>query len=213
VAVQLPTNVQAILTGQHEGSLDTATRSADRIYEAASQPMLASAAPNPDSTHSYRELRTSPARRLHSATSRTTFAPASKTLAPAPGTRAPAYTLNGTDRGNNFNPPAARTPAIPPSATPPQPPTTITRSGDHIHFPAHFNLRATISAGGGGGDLGTTHSPTDHQTPSFGHSHTDGQTPPRITTSHINLNRYCLLFNTTCFKHINILNPFKTTYT
>jgi hypothetical protein len=52
----------------------------------------------------------------------------------------PAYTLNGTDRGSNFNPPAAKSPAAAPSATPPQPSTRTTRSGRHIHFPARFNV-------------------------------------------------------------------------
>jgi hypothetical protein len=46
VAVGLPTNEQAILTSQPKGSLNAA----DRIYEVAPQPPLASVASNPDST-------------------------------------------------------------------------------------------------------------------------------------------------------------------
>jgi hypothetical protein len=52
----------------------------------------------------------------------------------------PAYILNETNRGNNPNPPAIATPAIAPPTTPPQPPTKITRSTHHIHFPSRFNI-------------------------------------------------------------------------
>jgi hypothetical protein len=52
----------------------------------------------------------------------------------------PAYTLNGTDPGNNFNPPVSTPPAAAPSATPPEPFTRTTRSGRHIHFPARFDI-------------------------------------------------------------------------
>jgi cleavage and polyadenylation specificity factor subunit 1 len=52
----------------------------------------------------------------------------------------PAYTLNGTDRGSNFNPPVSTSPAAAPSATPPQPSTRTTHSGRHIHFPAPLNI-------------------------------------------------------------------------
>jgi hypothetical protein len=51
-----------------------------------------------------------------------------------------AYTLNGTNGKTNFTPPATITPTIPPPATPQQPPTKTTRSGCHIHFPAHFYI-------------------------------------------------------------------------
>jgi hypothetical protein len=47
---RLPPNMQAILAGQHEGSLDATARSTDRISEVASQPGLASVGPPPDST-------------------------------------------------------------------------------------------------------------------------------------------------------------------
>jgi hypothetical protein len=52
--------------------------------------------------------------------------------------------LSEADRGNNFNPPAAATPTIAPPAT--SPPST-TRSGRQFHFPARFNIWATISVG------------------------------------------------------------------
>jgi hypothetical protein len=52
----------------------------------------------------------------------------------------PAYILNGTDRGSNFNPPSATSPAAAPSATPPQPSIKTTCSGHHINFPARFNI-------------------------------------------------------------------------
>jgi hypothetical protein len=70
----------------------------------------------------------------------------------------PAYVLNGTDRGNStFNPPVNATPAVASPAIQPQPSTRPTCSGYHIHFTAHFIIRATISRGGGD-DLGTSHS-------------------------------------------------------
>jgi hypothetical protein len=47
---RLPLNIQAFLAGQHEGSLDAAACSADRISEVAPQPALASVGPSPDST-------------------------------------------------------------------------------------------------------------------------------------------------------------------
>jgi hypothetical protein len=52
----------------------------------------------------------------------------------------PAYIINGTNRGSNFNLPVATSPAAAPSATPPQPSIRTTRSGRHIHFPAHLNI-------------------------------------------------------------------------
>jgi hypothetical protein len=52
----------------------------------------------------------------------------------------PAYILNGTDRGNNFNPPATTTPAAAPPATQPQTSARNARSGRHIHFPARLNI-------------------------------------------------------------------------
>jgi hypothetical protein len=115
----LPANVQAILAGQTEGNLKAAARCADRIYEVAPQPVLASVAPNHNSTALLQGIEDYPARRPHSAPSRTAFVKTSETLGPAPGSRAPAYTLNGTDRGNNLHLPAATAPAIAPPATPP----------------------------------------------------------------------------------------------
>jgi hypothetical protein len=50
VAVRLPTNQRAIFAGQPEGNLNAAARCADRIYEVASQPLLASVAPNAGGT-------------------------------------------------------------------------------------------------------------------------------------------------------------------
>jgi hypothetical protein len=50
VAVRLPTNQQAILAGQPEGNLNAAARCADRIYQVAPQPLLASVAPNAGGT-------------------------------------------------------------------------------------------------------------------------------------------------------------------
>jgi hypothetical protein len=50
VADRLPTNQQAILAGQPEGNLNASARCADRIYEVAPQPLLASVAPNADGT-------------------------------------------------------------------------------------------------------------------------------------------------------------------
>jgi hypothetical protein len=47
---RLPPNIQAILVGQPEGSLDAAACCADRIYDVSSQPALASVGPNLDST-------------------------------------------------------------------------------------------------------------------------------------------------------------------
>jgi hypothetical protein len=44
---RLPPNIQAILTGQPEGSLDSAARCADRNSEVAPQPTLASIGPLP----------------------------------------------------------------------------------------------------------------------------------------------------------------------
>jgi hypothetical protein len=44
---RLPTNVQAILAGQHEDSLDATARSADRILQVASHSALASVGSNP----------------------------------------------------------------------------------------------------------------------------------------------------------------------
>jgi hypothetical protein len=44
---RLPTNVQAILAGQHEDSLDAAARSMDRISQISPQPVLASIGPPP----------------------------------------------------------------------------------------------------------------------------------------------------------------------
>jgi hypothetical protein len=44
---RLPTNVQAILAGQHEDSLDTTARSTDRILQVASHSALASVGSNP----------------------------------------------------------------------------------------------------------------------------------------------------------------------
>jgi hypothetical protein len=63
----------------------------------------------------------------------------------------PAYILNETNCGNYPNPPAIATPAIAPTATPPQPPTKTTCSGRHIHLSNHLH-------GGGGGAVGTSHS-------------------------------------------------------
>jgi hypothetical protein len=57
----------------------------------------------------------------------------------------PTYILNGTDRGNNSNPPVDTTPAVAPPATPPQPTTLTTGAGRHIYFPARFEIWATIS--------------------------------------------------------------------
>jgi cleavage and polyadenylation specificity factor subunit 1 len=51
-----------------------------------------------------------------------------------------AYILNGTDRGNNFNPPAATTAAAAPPATPPQPFPRTTHPGSHIHVPVSLNI-------------------------------------------------------------------------
>jgi hypothetical protein len=42
---RLPTNIQAILAGQHEDSLDAAAGSADRIPQISPQPVLASVGP------------------------------------------------------------------------------------------------------------------------------------------------------------------------
>jgi hypothetical protein len=47
---RLPPNIQAILAGQLECSLDAAARCADRISEVASQPALASVGPPPKNT-------------------------------------------------------------------------------------------------------------------------------------------------------------------
>jgi hypothetical protein len=44
---RLPTDVQAILAGQHEDSLDDAARSAERISQISLQPVLASVGPPP----------------------------------------------------------------------------------------------------------------------------------------------------------------------
>jgi hypothetical protein len=44
---RLPTNIQAILAGQHEDSLDAAARSADQISHISPQPVLASVGPPP----------------------------------------------------------------------------------------------------------------------------------------------------------------------
>jgi hypothetical protein len=44
---RLPTNVQDILAGQHEDSLDAAARSADRILQILPQPVLANVGPLP----------------------------------------------------------------------------------------------------------------------------------------------------------------------
>jgi hypothetical protein len=52
----------------------------------------------------------------------------------------PAYILNGTDRGNNFNPTAAKTPAAAPPVTLSQPSTRTRRSGCHIHFLTRLNI-------------------------------------------------------------------------
>jgi hypothetical protein len=45
---RLPPNVRAILAGHHEGDLNAAAHCADRIIEAAPQPMLESIAPLPE---------------------------------------------------------------------------------------------------------------------------------------------------------------------
>jgi hypothetical protein len=47
---RLPPNIQAILAGHHEGSLDAAAHRADRISEATPQPALASIGQSPNAT-------------------------------------------------------------------------------------------------------------------------------------------------------------------
>jgi hypothetical protein len=56
---RLLSNVQAILAGQHDGSLNAAARCADRISEVAPQQALASVGPPPNNTallHGIQEL-------------------------------------------------------------------------------------------------------------------------------------------------------------
>jgi hypothetical protein len=59
--------------------------------------------------------------------------------------------LNETDRGTTttLNPVVDATPAVASPAAPPPPVARRTRSGRRVRFPARFNIRATISAGGG----------------------------------------------------------------
>jgi hypothetical protein len=80
---RLLSNIQAILAGQCEGSLDAAARCVDRISEAAPQPALVRVGSPTTALHFCRESRTSPSRWQHSEPSRTAFAPASGTLATA----------------------------------------------------------------------------------------------------------------------------------
>jgi hypothetical protein len=80
---RLLSNIQAILAGQCEGSLDAAARCVDRISEVAPQPALARVSSPTTALHFCRESRTSPFRWQHSEPSRTAFAPASGTLASA----------------------------------------------------------------------------------------------------------------------------------
>jgi hypothetical protein len=47
---RLPPNIQAILAGHREGSLDTAAHRADRIAEVTPQPALASVGQPPNAT-------------------------------------------------------------------------------------------------------------------------------------------------------------------
>jgi hypothetical protein len=91
---RLPTNIQAILAGQPEGSLDAAARCADRISEVASHPELVRP---PTAPHFCRGSRTSSAMWQHSGLSTTvstpapgTLASASRTLEPTPGILVPA---------------------------------------------------------------------------------------------------------------------------
>jgi hypothetical protein len=59
---RLPLNIQAILAGQHEGSLDAAALCADRISEVAPHSALASVGPTPTTLHFCRGSRTSSGR-------------------------------------------------------------------------------------------------------------------------------------------------------
>jgi hypothetical protein len=52
----------------------------------------------------------------------------------------PAYTLNGTDHGSNFNPPASTTPSAAPSATLQSPSQILLIPAVAIHFPARFDI-------------------------------------------------------------------------
>jgi hypothetical protein len=63
---RLPPNIQAILAGQPESSLDSAARFADRIPEVAPQPALASVGRPLTGPHFCRGSRISPARWQHS---------------------------------------------------------------------------------------------------------------------------------------------------
>jgi hypothetical protein len=75
----------------------------------------------------------------------------------------PAYILHEANFKNTAcNPVVKATPPIAPPATPPatsSPPTATrtTHSGNHVHFLVCFNTKATITARGGGGDVGPSH--------------------------------------------------------
>ena len=64
-ASRLPPHVQAILAGQTEGSMDSASQLADRICEVATQPVTASVTPapsTPDNTALWSAFRSCPVR-------------------------------------------------------------------------------------------------------------------------------------------------------
>jgi hypothetical protein len=73
---RLPSNVQAILICQPEGSLDAAARCADSISEVAPKPAIASVGPPSDNTAHLQGIEDLSPRWQHSAPSRTTFATA-----------------------------------------------------------------------------------------------------------------------------------------
>jgi hypothetical protein len=91
----LSPNVQAILASQPEGDFNTTDSCADRIIEAATQPVLGH---SPRATHFCSISRTSPARWQHSALSWPTF-----TLAPGTAAQAtdppPEMTLHPSSAG------------------------------------------------------------------------------------------------------------------